>query len=196
MRNPQVTVHLSGHFQLQQWALLRYRNPTESGTQEGRTYRGEAAEWDEAAAAAADVVGVVVVVVVDDVAAAAAGQKPVGTGAAWLRTEPEPGPGQPAAGTWAASSSAAAGGAPAAAAEAGGTAAQPVGTGGIGVAVHLHVVAALLVVVGGDVVVVVVAAVDAGHQAVAAAGLGAADCWAGAAWMAAQSQGWELSGRC
>lgn len=67
--------------------------------------------------------------------------------------------------------------------------------GGIGVAVHLHVVAALLVVVGGDVVVAVVAAVDAGHQAVAAAGLGAADCWAGAAWMAAQSQGWELSGQ-
>lgn len=171
-----MTVHLSGHFQLQQWVLWRYRNPTGSGTQEGRTYRGEAAERDEAAAAA----DVVVVVDVDDVAAAAAAeQKPVGTGAAWLRTEPgpEPGPepGQPAAGTWAASSSAAAGGGPAAA-EAGGTAAQPVGTGGIGVAVHLHVVAALLVVVGGDVVVAVVAAVDAGHQAVAAAGLGAADC--------------------
>ena len=65
---------------------------------------------------------------------------------------------------------------------------------------HLHVVAALLVVVvvvvgGGDAVVVVVAAVDAGHQAVAAAGPGAADCWAGAARGAAQSQGWELSGQ-
>lgn len=69
--------------------------------------------------------------------------------------------------------------------------------GGIGVAVHLHVVAALLVVVGGggDVVVVAVAAVDAGHQAVAAAGLGAADCRAGAAWKAAPSRGWELSGQ-
>lgn len=68
--------------------------------------------------------------------------------------------------------------------------------GGIGVAVHLHVVAALLVVVvvvvGGD---VAVAAVDAGRRAVTAAGLGAADCWAGAAWTAALSQGWELSGR-
>lgn len=40
----------------------------ESGTQEGRTYRGEVAEQDEAAAA-------------DDVVVAA-GQRPVGTGAA------------------------------------------------------------------------------------------------------------------
>lgn len=68
--------------------------------------------------------------------------------------------------------------------------------GGIGVAVHAA--AQLAVAVGGggggggD---VVVAAVNAGHQAVAAAGLGAADCWAGAAWMFALSQGWELSGQ-
>lgn len=51
--------------------------------------------------------------------------------------------------------------------------------GGIGVAVHLYVVVALLVVVGGgDAVdaVAAVAAVDAGHQAVTAAGLCVADC--------------------
>lgn len=66
--------------------------------------------------------------------------------------------------------------------------------GGIGVAVHLYVVAALLVVGGGD-VVAVVAAVNADHQAAAAAGLGAADCWAGPARMAALSQVWELSGQ-
>lgn len=60
---------------------------------------------------------------------------------------------------------------------------------------HLDVVAALLVVVGGGDVVAVVAAVNASHQAVAAAGLDAADCLAGAAWMAAQSQGLELSGQ-
>lgn len=53
------------HFQALQWAWSRYRIPVESGTQEGRTCRGEAAEWNDAAAAAA-----------------AAGQKPVGTGAA------------------------------------------------------------------------------------------------------------------
>lgn len=57
---------------------------------------------------------------------------------------------------------------------------------------HLDVVAVLLVVVGGD-VVAVVAAVNASHQAVAAAGLDAADCLAGAAWMAAQSRGSELN---
>ena len=70
--------------------------------------------------------------------------------------------------------------------------------GGIGVAVHLYVVVALLVVVGGgDAVdaVAAVAVVDAGHQAVAAAGLGVADCWAGPEWKAARSQGWELSGK-
>ncbi len=69
--------------------------------------------------------------------------------------------------------------------------------GGIGVAVHLYVVAALLVVVvvGGGDAVAVVAAVNAGHQAVAAAGLCAADCWAEPAWMAALSQAWELSGQ-
>lgn len=67
----------SGQFQLQfqQWAWWRYRNPDGSGTQEGRTCRGEAAERDDAAAA--DVVDVD-----DAAAAAAAGQKPVGTGAA------------------------------------------------------------------------------------------------------------------
>lgn len=65
--------------------------------------------------------------------------------------------------------------------------------GGIGVAVHLYVVAALLVAVGGD-AVAVGAAVDAGLLAVAAAGLCVADCWAGSAWMAAQSLGWELIG--
>ncbi len=65
--------------------------------------------------------------------------------------------------------------------------------GGIGVAVHLYVVAALVVVGGGD-AVAAEAAVDAGHQVVIAAGLGAADCWAEVAWMAALSQGWELSG--
>lgn len=66
--------------------------------------------------------------------------------------------------------------------------------GGIGVAVHSYVVVALLVVVGGD-AVAAEAAVDAGHQAEAAAGLGAADCWAEVAWMAALSQEWELSGQ-
>lgn len=54
--------------------------------------------------------------------------------------------------------------------------------GGTEVAVHLHVAAALPVVDGGDVVVAAAAAVvDAGPQAAAAAGLGAAECWAGAA---------------
>lgn len=64
--------------------------------------------------------------------------------------------------------------------------------GGNGVAVHSYVAAALLVVVGGGDAVAVVAAEDAGHQAVAVARLGVVDCWAEAAWMAAQSQGWEL----
>ena len=67
--------------------------------------------------------------------------------------------------------------------------------GGTGVAAHLHVAAALLVAVvvggGGG----VAAAADAGRQAVTAAGLGAADCLAGAAWTAALSLGWELRGR-
>lgn len=53
---------------------LHYRNPGGSGTQEGRTYRGEAAERDDAAAD--------VDVDVDDAVVVAAGQKPVGTGAA------------------------------------------------------------------------------------------------------------------
>lgn len=71
--------------------------------------------------------------------------------------------------------------------------------GGIGVAVHLCVVAALLVVVaaaaavgGGD---AVAAAVDAGRPAVAAAGLGAADCWAEPGWKAVRSQELELPGQ-
>lgn len=65
--------------------------------------------------------------------------------------------------------------------------------GGNGVAVHSYVAAALLVVVGGGGdAVAVVAAEGAGHQAVAVARLCVVDCWAEAAWMAAQSQGWEL----
>lgn len=67
----------SGKYQLQflWWVWSHCRNPEGSGTQEGKTYRGEAAEQDDAAAA---------VDVVDDVADAAvvAGQKPVGTVAA------------------------------------------------------------------------------------------------------------------
>lgn len=210
MRDLQEMAPPSGKYQLQflWWVWSHCRNPEGSGTQEGKTYRGEAAEQDDAAAA---------VDVVDDVADAAvvAGQKPVGTVAAWRRTEPE----QPAADT--SSAAAAAVGAwpvvaaaeawpvaaavvgawpvaaAAAAAEAEATAAQPVGTGGIGVAVHLHVVAALPG--GGD---AVVAAADANHQVVAAAGLCVVDCWpvaeavAEAVWMVAQSQEWELSGRC
>lgn len=223
MRDPQEMAPPSGQYQLQflWWVWSHCRNPEGSGTQEGKTYRGEAAEQDDAAAAAVDVV--------DDVADAAvvAGQKPVGTVAAWRHTEPE----QPAADTSSAAAAAvgawpvvaaaeawpvaaavvgawpaavaAAGALPAAvaaaAAEAEATAAQPVGTGGIGVAVHLHVVAALPG--GGD---AVVAAADANHQVVAAAGLCVVDCWpvaeavaeAETVWMVAQSQEWELSGRC
>lgn len=67
--------------------------------------------------------------------------------------------------------------------------------GGIGVAVHLYVVAALLVVVGGGDAVAAVAAVAAGHLVVAAAGLCVDDCWPEPAWMAAQSQEWELIGQ-
>lgn len=55
--------------QLQLWAWQHYKNPEGSGTQEGKTYREEAAERDAAAA-------------VGDDDAAAAGQKPAGTGAA------------------------------------------------------------------------------------------------------------------
>lgn len=61
----------------QQWVWSRYRNRSESGTQEGRTYRGVAAERCDAAADVVDGAAVVAVVVVAD-----AGQKPVGTGAA------------------------------------------------------------------------------------------------------------------
>lgn len=64
--------------------------------------------------------------------------------------------------------------------------------GGIGVAVHLY--AAALPVVVGDGAAAAGAAADAGHQAAAAAGLGVADCWPEAAWMAAQNQEWELIG--
>lgn len=68
--------------------------------------------------------------------------------------------------------------------------------GGTEIAVHLHDAAALPVVDGGDVAAAVVAAAatvaDAGHQAAAAAELGAAESWAGAAWTAALSQEWEL----
>ena len=63
--------------------------------------------------------------------------------------------------------------------------------GGIGVAVRLYVV----VVVGGGDAVAAGAVEDAGHLAVAAAGLYAAGCWAGPAQMAVQSQGWELKGQ-
>lgn len=59
--------------------------------------------------------------------------------------------------------------------------------GGIEVAVHL-LVAAALPVVDGD-AAAAAAAVDAGHQAVAAVGLGAAECWPVAAQSAALSQG-------
>ena len=92
MRDPQGMVPPSEQvkLQFQQWAWSRYRNQMESGTQEGRTYRGEAAEQDDAAAdvvdadddAAAAAAAVVVVVVAAAAAAAAAWQKPVGTGAA------------------------------------------------------------------------------------------------------------------
>lgn len=59
--------------QPQRWVWLHYRKPLQSGTQEGRTYRGEVAEQDEAAAADDDDAAAAVV---------AAGQRPVGTGAA------------------------------------------------------------------------------------------------------------------
>lgn len=77
MRDLQEMAPPSGKYQLQflWWVWSHCRNPEGSGTQEGKTYRGEAAEQDDAAAA---------VDVVDDVADAAvvAGQKPVGTVAA------------------------------------------------------------------------------------------------------------------
>ena len=84
MRDPQGMVPRSEQVQLQfqQWVWSHYRNTVESGTQEGRTYRGEAAEWDDAAAAAADVADVDDDAAVVVAAAAAAWQKPVGTGAA------------------------------------------------------------------------------------------------------------------
>lgn len=65
--------------------------------------------------------------------------------------------------------------------------------GGIGVAVHLCVVAAVLVAAAAA--DAVAAAVDAGHPAVAAAGLGAADCWAEPGWKAVRSQELELLGQ-
>lgn len=71
-----MTALQSVQVQSQQWAWSRYRNRSESGTQEGRTYRGVAAERCDAAADVVDGAAVVAVVVAD------AGQKPVGTGAA------------------------------------------------------------------------------------------------------------------
>lgn len=64
-----VQIQVQVQLRIQQWAWWRLEKPEGSGTQEGKTYREEAAERE---AAAAD----------DDDGAAAAGQKPVGTGAA------------------------------------------------------------------------------------------------------------------
>lgn len=61
-----------------------------------------------------------------------------------------------------------------------------------GDAAHWYAVAAQPVVVGGD-VAAAVAAGGAGHLAVAAAGLGVADCSAEAAPSSAQGQEWELT---
>lgn len=69
MMDRQVKALPSDQVQPLQWVWSRYRIPAESGTQEGRTCRGEAAERNDDAAAAA-------------AAVSAAGQKPVGTGAA------------------------------------------------------------------------------------------------------------------
>lgn len=67
MRDLQEMAPPSGKYQLQflWWVWSHCRNPEGSGTQEGKTYRGEAAEQDDVADAAV-----------------VAGQKPVGTVAA------------------------------------------------------------------------------------------------------------------